>query len=145
MNIRSKLSAHILRMDGLAISLCWGIVSAASSLAVPLPNSATSQSRTLSFADRVAYQYAIEEVYWRHRIWPRENSQPKPALDEAISPAQIEQKVRDYLRNSQALEDYWHQPLSPEQLQAEMERRRRTPNNPRCCMNCLQHWATIRM
>ena len=26
--------------------------------------------RTLTFADRVAYQRAIEEVYWRHRLWP---------------------------------------------------------------------------
>ena len=26
--------------------------------------------RTLTFADRVAYQRVIEEVYWRHRIWP---------------------------------------------------------------------------
>ena len=26
----------------------------------------------LSFADRVAYQSAIEDVYWRHRIWPKE-------------------------------------------------------------------------
>ena len=29
--------------------------------------------RTLTFADRVAYQRAIEDVYWRHRIWPKEN------------------------------------------------------------------------
>ena len=27
--------------------------------------------RTLTFAERVAYQRAIEDVYWRHRIWPR--------------------------------------------------------------------------
>src|ERR1700757_2936449 len=27
--------------------------------------------RTLTFAERVAYQRAIEKVYWRHRIWPR--------------------------------------------------------------------------
>src|SRR6266568_4027586 len=26
--------------------------------------------RQLSFAERVSYQRAIEEVYWRHRIWP---------------------------------------------------------------------------
>ena len=36
--------------------------------------------------------------------------------------AQLEKKVEDYLRNSQALDDYWHKPLSAEQLQAEMER-----------------------
>src|SRR5438876_8936091 len=77
---------------------------------------------TLSFADRVAYQRAIEEVYWQHRIWPKANAGPKPPLDKVMSQAQIEEKVEDYLRNSQALEDYWQRPITPDQLQAEMER-----------------------
>jgi hypothetical protein len=46
---------------------------------------------------------------------------PKPSLDEVMSRAQLEKKVTDYLRNSQALENYW-QPLTPAQLQTEMER-----------------------
>src|SRR6266513_5827521 len=78
--------------------------------------------RTLTFAERVDYQRAIEEVYWRHRIWPKERPDPKPSLDEVIPSAQLEKKVEDYLRNSQALEDYWQQSLSAEQLEAEMER-----------------------
>src|SRR5437764_3760062 len=78
--------------------------------------------RTLTFADRVAYQRAIEEVYWRHRIWPRERPEPKLSLDEVMSSAQIEQKVENYLRNSQLLADQWQRPITPEQLQAEMER-----------------------
>ena len=76
----------------------------------------------LTFAERVNYQRAIEEVYWRHRVWPKENSKPKPSLDEVMSPQQIEKKVEDYLRDSQALEDYWQRPITPDQLQAEMER-----------------------
>src|SRR5204863_3964201 len=83
---------------------------------------AIRRDRTLTFADRVAYQRVIEEVYWRHRIWPKENAQPKPPLDKVMSQAEIEKKVEDYLRNSQALEDYWQRPITPEQLQAEMER-----------------------
>src|SRR6266702_4327235 len=63
--------------------------------------------RTLPFAERVAYQRAIEEVYWRHRIWPAANTGSKPSLDKIMSQAQIEKKVEDYLSNSQALEDYW--------------------------------------
>jgi hypothetical protein len=47
---------------------------------------------------------AIEDVYWRHRIWPNTNPGPKPALDAVMSQADIEKKVQDYLRNSQALE-----------------------------------------
>src|SRR4030095_10479818 len=79
-------------------------------------------ARTLSFAERVAYQQAIEEVYWRHRIWPKERPDPKPSLDAVMSQAQLEKKVTDYLHNSQALEDYWQQPIGAEQLQAEMVR-----------------------
>ena len=77
---------------------------------------------TLTFADRIAYQYAIEDVYWRHRIWPAANGTEKPSLDKVMSQAQIEKKVEDYLRDSQALEEYWQKPITPEQLQAEMER-----------------------
>jgi N-acetylneuraminic acid mutarotase len=79
-------------------------------------------ARTLSFAERVAYQRAIEEVYWHHRIWPNDRPDSKPPLDQVMTQAQIEKKVADYLRNSQALEDYWQRPLTAEQLQAEMER-----------------------
>ena len=82
-----------------------------------------AQQRTmLTLADRVAYQRAMEEVYWHHRIWPKERPDPKPSLDQVMPSAQLEKKVEDYLRNSEALEDYWQQPLSAEQLQAEMER-----------------------
>ena len=83
---------------------------------------AKGSQRTLTFADRVAYQRAIEEVYWRHRIWPKERPDPKPSLDAVMSQAQLEKKVEDYLRDSQALEDYWQRPITAEQLQAEMER-----------------------
>src|SRR5947207_10216524 len=84
--------------------------------------SAGRMNQMLTFADRVAYQRAIEEVYWRHRIWPKENPDPKPSLDAVMSQAQLEEKVEDYLRNSQALEGYWQRPITAEQLQAEMER-----------------------
>src|SRR6476660_7912007 len=55
----------------------------------------------LTFAERVAYQRAIEEVYWHHRIWPRslgKRPDPKPSLDVVMTQAQIEKKVADYLR-----------------------------------------------
>src|SRR6266478_1433950 len=83
---------------------------------------AKASQRMLTFADRAAYQRAIEEVYWRHRIWPKENSKPKPSLDDVMPAQQIEKKVEDYLRDSRAMEDYWQKPIAPEQLQAEMDR-----------------------
>jgi len=83
---------------------------------------AAKQGRTLTFAKRVAYQRAIEEVYWHHRIWPKENARPRPSLDEVVSQAQIEKKVENYLRDSQVLTDDLHQPLTIAELQAEMNR-----------------------
>ena len=86
--------------------------------------------RTLTFAERVAYQRAIEDVYWRHRTWPKERPDPKPSLDAVMSHAQLEKKVADYLRKSQALEDYWQRPLTSEQLQAEMDRMAKHTRQP---------------
>ena len=77
---------------------------------------------TLTFAERVAYQHAIEDVYWRHRIWPKERPDPKPSLDAVVSREQLQNKVTDYLRKSQALKSTWQRPITSEQLQAEMER-----------------------
>src|SRR6202795_851500 len=89
------------------------------------------QRRTLTLADRVAYQRAIEEVYWRHRIWPKERPDPKPSLDEVMPPAQLEKKVEDYLRNSEALDDYWQKPISADELQAEMDRMAQHTKQPK--------------
>lgn len=98
------------------------------SLSVVLPikdhsQAAHSKRAGLSFEERVAAQRAIEEVYWQHRIWPKEeNPQPKPLLDEVMPESVIRAKVEDYLRQSNALEQYWQRPITAEQLQAEIER-----------------------
>jgi N-acetylneuraminic acid mutarotase len=83
---------------------------------------ANSSERMLTFEDRVAYQRLIEEIYWRHRTWPQEHVSSKPSLDTVMTQGQLERKVADYLRKSQALEECWQQPLTAEQLQAEMDR-----------------------
>src|ERR1051325_8103876 len=84
----------------------------------------------LTFAERVACQRAIEEVYWHHRFWPKERSDPKPSLDAVMSQAQLEKKVEDYLRKSQALQDYWQHPIAAEQLQAEIDRMAKHTRQP---------------
>ena len=94
-------------------------VKAASSRSESLSKNA---QRTLTFAERVAYQRSVEAVYWQHRIWPKDNPGPKPSLDEVMSQQQIQQKVQEYLRNSQLLADQWQKPITHGQLQAEMER-----------------------
>src|SRR5215211_7477937 len=91
---------------------------------------ANFSQRTVSFVERVAYQRAIEDVYWRHRIWPKERPDPKLSLDAVMSQPQLERKVADYLRKSQALEDYWHRPITAEQLQTEMDRMAKHTKQP---------------
>jgi len=99
---------------------------------------AKASDRPLTFAERVAYQRAIEDVYWRHRIWPKERPDPKPALDAVMSQAQLEKKVEDYLRKSQALENYWQRPITTGQLQAEMDRMAKQTKQPRVLREIFQ-------
>ena len=105
-------------------TMTWRLTFFVVAIAILLGSGRTARSvprRALTFAERVAYQYAIEEVYWRHRIWPKENPKPKPLLDAVMSRAQIEKKVEDYLRNSHLLADQrW--PIKSADLQAEMDR-----------------------
>src|SRR5437016_2389196 len=112
------IKAHIIRGAFYSLLLVAGTM-----MAFFGPQAPTKVSpRTLSFAERVSYQRAIEDVYWRHRIWPKENPNPKPSLDAVMTQGQLEKKVEDYLRNSEAVEDYYKEPLSAEQLQGEMDR-----------------------
>jgi N-acetylneuraminic acid mutarotase len=81
-----------------------------------------SSQRTLTFKERVTYQRAIEEVYWRHRIWPKENSKPKPPLDAVISHAQLEEMVEDYLWKSELVTARRGLPITAVELQVEIDR-----------------------
>src|SRR5215472_9622372 len=136
MKSKSHISGYLIRSAAFAVVFVGAIVGLASASSLPSKWASLSwqyigagavvkpatQSKALTFEDRVAYQRAIEEIYWRHRIWPKENQRPKPSLKEMMSAAQVEGKVRDYLRNSRALELYWQRPITPEELQAEMDR-----------------------
>ena len=86
--------------------------------------------RSLTFDERIKAQTAIEEVYWKHRIWPKENPQPKPPLSTVMSDDSIRAKVEDYLKKSNALETWWHRPITGEQLQAEMDRMAKGSRDP---------------
>ena len=61
------IKAHIVRGACYLLLLVTGTV-----MAFFVPETPTKAlPRTLSFAERVSYQRAIEDVYWRHRIWPQ--------------------------------------------------------------------------
>jgi hypothetical protein len=72
--------------------------------------------------ERIAHQRAIEEVYWRRRIWPKENLNPKPPLDQVVPRAVLRAKVGDYLQKSRALAVDRQRPITGENLQAEIKR-----------------------
>jgi N-acetylneuraminic acid mutarotase len=72
--------------------------------------------RTLSFDDRVQAQKAIERVYYAHQL-----GATKP-FDEAVPRAVLEAKVRKYLEQSVALNNYWKTPVTDQALQRELER-----------------------
>src|SRR3954468_7893916 len=108
---KSKISGHIIRGGAWTVFLWVAFIAATSAFdspntwhksagaSVDYDSTAKNQSRprAFSFAERVAYQRAIEDVYWRHRIWPKENSNPKPSLDAEMSQLQLENKVEGYL------------------------------------------------
>jgi N-acetylneuraminic acid mutarotase len=83
---------------------------------------ANGPERMLTFAERVSYQRAIEEVYWRHRIWPKDNRTSKPPLDATISAAQLEQKVAAYLCKSRVVTALRGFSIASNELQEEMDR-----------------------
>jgi N-acetylneuraminic acid mutarotase len=120
----SRVLVALLLCTGVASLLVAGTSPATAGKLAFLPREAPAKAsqRTLTFAERVAYQRAIEEVYWLHRIWPQENSYPKPSLDALMTQTQLEENVTDYLQKSQAVADYWHRPITAQQLQAEMNR-----------------------
>src|SRR6266550_8569462 len=104
--------AHLLRGAFYVLLLLAGTLMVASFHPDAKARASNPSVAGLTFADRVAYQRASEEVYWRHRIWPKENPEPKPPLDEVMSQADVERKVGDYLRDSDRLADQWQRPIT---------------------------------
>ena len=159
MKTKSKIGGHIIRSTAYAVFLSVACIVASSAFQSPNKSNkfavatggydsaakSPSQPRALSFAERVAYQRAIEDVYWRHRIWPKENPNPKPSLDAVMSQAQLENKVTGYLRDSQALEDYWQRPITADSYKLRWIEWPRTQSSRKSCANCLKRLETIRL
>src|SRR2546427_10129149 len=163
MKTRSQASAYVVRSSAAALLLSCVIVALCSAINLPSPPPkgptpdhstafgvnahesvpsmaapATGRNPTLTFAERVVYQRIIEDVYWRHRIWPKDRPDPKPSLDAVMSQAQLEKKVAEYLRTSQVLGDYCQRPLTVEQLQAEMDRMAQHTKQPKVLRELFQ-------
>jgi len=87
-------------------------------------------TQTIGIHARTAYQQAVEQVYWEHRIWPSQNPGSKPLLEQVITWDQVQEKAEDSLRLSNALEKYWHVSITPPDLQAEMVRIAQNTHQP---------------
>lgn len=72
--------------------------------------------RRLTFEERVEAQRVIERYYYAHQIGVR------LPFEEEVPDAVIVAKVRDTLRQSQALRDLWNAPVTGEALQRELGR-----------------------
>lgn len=103
-----------------SISLTFLVMGALAGL--PLSASGTGAEHELTFEERVACQTAIEEVYFRHRLWPQDNPGPKPTFAAAVAKAAITRKVEDALAMSVALIKRYRSPITPSDLQAELDR-----------------------
>ena len=96
----------------------------------PVPGEPRPRRESLSFEDRVGAQRAIEQIYWSHRLWPKENPDPKPLLSTELPDGVIRAKVEDTLVKSNTLDMLWGRPVTTEQLQAEMDRMVRDTRDP---------------
>src|SRR5688572_13488236 len=83
-----------------------------------------SEAADLTFEQRVAAQRAIEQVYYAHQA---DASLP---FDEAVPAELIERKVRDYLRQSAALAERWHEPITAAMLGEEAQRMAKSTRMP---------------
>src|SRR5207237_2661508 len=77
---------------------------------------------SLSLEDRINAQAAIERVYYNHRIWPKENPNPKPPFEQVVSRNALQTRVNLYLKESALLDQFWQRPISSSQLQQEINR-----------------------
>ena len=106
--------------------LCSGPLSIFGRSASPLGDCAEfclkpSPNRHITLTERVKYQTAIEQIYWKYRSWPGPSPNAKPLLAVVLPTEQIEAKVRQYLQASEAMEQDG-QALVPQRLQAEIIR-----------------------
>ena len=93
-------------------------------LALAITATQSRPAAALTFDERVAAQERIERAYVGHRI-----GATRP-FEEAIPKGLAAAKVRQYLKQSAALEAFWDTPVTAEMLRAEMERQVRQTRMP---------------
>ncbi|MCC6133735.1 MAG: PKD domain-containing protein, partial [Acidobacteria bacterium] len=121
-----------------ALLTAAGITDTRHALGAPMPFTTREASMRFSLDERVHCQWVIEEVYWRHRLWPRENPGRKPSLAELVSREQVVSKVEDGMKKSAALDSIWGAPITAAELQAEIDRMARETMAPAILQELLE-------
>jgi hypothetical protein len=86
--------------------------------------SSAFSEQPLTLSQRILAQEKIERVYYNHRVWPESNPDAKPSFELMVPRDLIEQKVINALKRSDELN------ISPEMLQAELNRIAKTTHDP---------------
>jgi len=107
-----------------------GLLNALVSVGLVANASTAAVSATPDLDRKVAAQWAIEEVYWRHRLWPADNQGPKPDLRRVLSQEVVRQKVVDAQLRAEALERFWGRRIDSADLQDEVQRMVATTRAP---------------
>ncbi|HVR96076.1 MAG TPA: hypothetical protein VMW27_05645 [Thermoanaerobaculia bacterium] len=84
----------------------------------------------LSFNERVDCHAAVEQVFDRHRIWPKDNPDPKPTFAVAVPRSVLVKKAEDALAMSVALAGRYQAPITAHELQAELDRMAKDSQDP---------------
>ncbi len=96
LNMRSVVCRHYVQPHPNS-NLFWSVISFLLILGVtPLLSKGNSG---LSLEQRVTCRRAIERVYHEHRLWPAENSRPRPPFEEAVPESVIRKKVEEDMRS----------------------------------------------
>jgi N-acetylneuraminic acid mutarotase len=98
-------------------------------LSLSLATAAAAQA-ALSFEQRVTCREKVEDVYWAHRLWPRENKTSKPPREAVAPRSAVAMRVEESLRYEAALAALWGRPLTPQVVQAEIDREARSTRDP---------------
>ena len=97
-------------------------------------------TRPLRIEERMQCMESIEHVYWKHRIWQKDNPAPKPPFSSVVNPDYMRRKVEGSLKKSNALESFWKKPVTAEHLQAEINRMARDTKDPALL---AELWSTL--
>ena len=112
------------------ISAIFLILTAAAGVPRQAHASTIQPARLLTIDERADCRYDIEQVYWEAMDWPAVNEGPKPALDQVLSMAKVEEQIADALAGTVALQERWGLVVTPAMLQAEIDRMAAGSQNP---------------